>query len=161
MTALEALVDAGKIRALGVSNFDADDLEEARAALRRHPLACDQVLYHLLERRIGHRVLPYCRSHDIALVAYSPFGSGDFPSSRRSGGRVLDEIARGRGATMRQVALAFLTRGEGMFAIPKAERAEHVRENAAAGDLTLSPAEVAAIDAAFPVGRQTASLPTL
>jgi diketogulonate reductase-like aldo/keto reductase len=161
MAALEALVDAGKIRALGVSNFDVDDLEEARAALRRHPLACDQVLYHLRERRVEHRVLPFCRSHDIALVAYSPFGSGDFPSLRTSGGRVLDEIARGRGATMRQVALAFLTRDDGMFAIPKAEQAEHVRENAGAGDLLLAPAEIAAIDAAFPVGRPTASLPTL
>ena len=161
MAALEALVDAGKIRALGVSNFDVDDLEEARAALRRHPLACDQVLYHLRERRIEHRVLNYCRAHDIALVAYSPFGSGDFPAPRSSGGRVLDEIACGHGATMRQVALAFLTRDDGMFAIPKAEQAEHVRENAAAGDLTLSTAQIAAIDAAFPVGRPAANLPTL
>jgi diketogulonate reductase-like aldo/keto reductase len=161
MAAMEALVDAGKIRALGVSNFDVDDLEEARAALRRHPLACDQVLYHLRERRVEHRVLAYCRSHDIGLVAYSPFGQGDFPSPRSSGGRVLDEIARSHEATIRQVALAFLTRDEGMFAIPKAEQADHMRENAGAGDLTLSPAEIAAIDAAFPISRATRELPTL
>lgn len=161
MGAMEALVDAGKIRALGVSNFDVKDIKEARAALRKHPLACDQVLYHPRERRIEHRVLPHCRSHDIALVAYSPFGSGDFPSPRSGAGRVLDEIARAQKATMRQVALAFLTRDEGMFAIPKAEQAEHVRENAGAGDLTLSPAEIGAIDAAFPVGRLAGELPTL
>ena len=161
MAALEALVDQGKIRALGVSNFDVDDLEEARASLQRHPIACDQVLYHLRERRFEHRVLPYCRSHNIAHVAYSPFGSGDFPSPRSSGGRVLDEIGRRHKATMRQVALAFLTRDEGMFAIPKAEQDEHVRENAGAGDLTLSPSEIAAIDAAFPVSRVMSELPTL
>lgn len=161
MGAMEALVDTGKIRALGVSNFDVEDLEEARAALRKHPLACDQVLYHLRERRIEHRVLPYCRSLDIALVAYSPFGSGDFPSPRSSAGRTLEEIARKHGATMRQAALAFLTRDEGMFAIPKAEQAEHIRENAGAGDLTLSPEDTASIDAAFPVGRLTSELPTL
>lgn len=161
MTAMEALVDAGKIRALGVSNFDVDDLEEARAALRRHPIACNQVLYHLRERRVEHRVLPYCRTRSIALVAYSPFGSGDFPSPRSSAGRVLDDIARRHGATARQVALAFLTREDGMFAIPKAEQEAHVRENAGAGDLTLSPSEIAAIDAAFPAGRLTSGLPTL
>lgn len=161
MAAMEALVDAGKIRALGVSNFDVEDLEKARAALRRHPLACNQVLYHLRERRVEHCLLPYCRAHRIALVAYSPFGSGDFPSPRSSGGRVLDEIARSHDATMRQVALAYLTRDEGTFAIPKAEQPEHVRENARAGDLTLSPTEIAAIDAAFPVGRATRELPTL
>jgi diketogulonate reductase-like aldo/keto reductase len=161
MGAMEALVDAGKIRALGVSNFDVDDLEEARAALRRHPIACDQVLYHLSERRIEHRVLPHCRSHDIAVVAYSPLGSGDFPTPRSSGGRVLEEVARKHSATTRQVALAFLTRDEGMFAIPKAEQEDHVRENAGAGDLTLSKSEIAQIDAAFPIGRLSAELPTL
>jgi diketogulonate reductase-like aldo/keto reductase len=161
MGAMEALIDGGKIRALGVSNFDVEGLEEARAALRRHPLACDQVLYHLRERRIEHRVLPYCRSQHIALVAYSPFGSGDFPSPHSSRGRVLEEIARSHRANTRQVALAFLTRDEGMFAIPKAELEAHVRENAGAGDLTLSPFDIAAIDAAFPVGRLRGELPTL
>jgi diketogulonate reductase-like aldo/keto reductase len=160
MRAMEALVDAGKIRALGVSNFDVEELEEARAALRRHPLACDQVLYHLGERRIEHRVLPYCRSHDIAIVGYSPLGQGDFPSARSQGGQVLEDVARGHGATARQVALAFLTRDEGTFAIPKAEQENHVRENATAGDLVLSDADIAAVDAAFPPGRRGGVLPT-
>jgi len=160
MGAMEALVDSGKIRALGVSNFDVEELEAASAVLRKHPLACDQVLYHLRERRIEHRVLPYCRSHHIALVAYSPLGQGDFPSSRSEGGRALEEVARRNGATPSQVALAFLTRNEDTFAIPKAEQPGHVRENAAAGDLVLSKADVAAIDVAFPVGRRGGVLPT-
>jgi diketogulonate reductase-like aldo/keto reductase len=161
MAAMEALVDSGKIRALGVSNFDVEDLDEARAALKRHPLACNQVLYHLRERRIEHRVLPYCRSQHIALVAYSPFGQGDFPSPRSSGGRALEEIAKRHGATARRVALAFLTRDEGMFAIPKAQDEAHVRENAGAGDLELSSDEIAAVDAAFPIGRRSGELPML
>lgn len=161
MAAMEQLVDDGKIRALGVSNFDAEDLVEAREALRRHPLVCDQVLYHLRERGVEHRVLPFCRKHGIALVAYSPFGQGDFPAARSTGGKVLEEIAGRHDATPRQVALAFLTRHENMFAIPKAEQADHVRENAGAGDLQLAPEDVAAVDAAFPPGRLTGSLPTL
>lgn len=161
MSAMEALVDAGKIRALGASNFDVADLDEAQAVLRRHPLACDQVLYHLRERRIELRVLPYCRSRRIAVVAYSPFGQGDFPSPRSSGGRALAEIARRHAATARQVALAFLTRDKGMFAIPKAEAQAHVVENAGAGDLTLSPAEIAVVEEAFPVAGARGELPTL
>jgi diketogulonate reductase-like aldo/keto reductase len=161
MRAMERLVDDGKIRALGVSNFDVDDLEEARAALRTRPIACNQVLYHLRERRIEHDVLPYCRSHDIALVAYSPLGQGDFPAGRSRGASTLEAVAARHRAAPRQVALAFLTRHENSFAIPKAQREDHVRENAAAGDLVLTPEEIAAIDAAFPAGKPTRSLPTL
>ncbi len=160
MSAFERLVDEGLIRALGVSNFDVDDMDEARAALTRHPLVCNQVLYNLDERSIEHRVLPYCRTHGIAVVAYSPFGHGEFATGSSQGGQVLAAIAKRHGATPRQVALAFLTRYPGSFTIPKAEREDHVRENAAAGDLTLTRDDIAAIDAAFPVGRST-ELPTL
>ena len=160
MSACERLVDEGLIRALGVSNFDVDDMEEARAALTRHPLACNQVLYHLEERSIEHRVLPYCQSNDIALVAYSPFGHGDFGTGSSKGAQALAAIGQRHGATPRQVALAFLTRHPDSFTIPKAERQDHVRENAGAGDLTLTRDDIAAIDAAFPLGRN-AGLPTL
>jgi len=158
--ALEQLVDEGLIRALGVSNFDVDDLEESLASLRRYPIACNQVLYHLQERSIEHAVLPFCSQHDIAIVGYSPFGHGEFLRPGSRGKRVLDEIAQRRNATPRQVALAFLTRHEDSFAIPKAERDDHVRENAGAGDIELKREEVAAIDAAFPLGRARGSLPT-
>ena len=160
MAAMERLIDNGKIRALGVSNFDVDDMAEAQRALERHKLACNQVLYHLLERAIERRVLAYCRKHGIALVAYSPFGQGEFPSMRSRSGQTLQAIAQRHDATPRQVALAFLTRGSGVFTIPKAERPEHVRENAGAGDLVLSETDIAEIDAAFPAGRGRA-LPML
>ncbi len=159
MSAMERLVDEDKIRALGVSNFDVADLEEARAALHRHPIACNQVLYHLSERHVEHAVLPYCQAHDIALVAYSPLGQGDFPSNRSAGGRVLADVAARHDATPSQVALAFLTHQPGTFTIPKAEREDHVRDNAAAGDVKLSAVDVAAIDAAFPLGPRGGELP--
>jgi diketogulonate reductase-like aldo/keto reductase len=150
MRAFEALVDAGKIRALGVSNFDVEDLEEACAALRTHPLACNQVMYHLQERGIERRVLPFCRQHRIAVVGYSPLGAGDFPSPNSTRGRLLARIAQHHGATPAQVALAFLVRLEGTFTIPKAATLEHVRENAAAGELRLRDEDVAALEEAFP-----------
>jgi diketogulonate reductase-like aldo/keto reductase len=150
MRALEALVDAGKIRALGVSNFDVEDLEEARAALRTYPLACNQVMFHLQERGIERRVVPFCQQHQIAVVGYSPLGAGDFPSPSSTRGRLLTQIAQHYGATPAQVALAFLVRLDGTFTIPKAATLEHARENAAAGELRLRDEDIAALDAAFP-----------
>jgi diketogulonate reductase-like aldo/keto reductase len=94
------------------------------------------------------------------MVGYSPFGSGQFPS-QRGAGRVLAEIARERDATPRQIALAFLTREPGTFAIPKAAQSAHVEENAAAGDLELAPAEIARIDAALPRGRRRTGVPMI
>jgi len=158
--ALEQLVDDGLIRALGVSNFDVEDLEESLAALRRHGIACNQVLYHLQERSIEHAVMPFCVQHDIAVVAYSPFGHGKFLRPGSRGKRALEEIAQRHNATPRQIALAFLTQREMTFTIPKASSDEHVRENAAAGEIELTPDDVAAIDGAFPLGRRGGSLPT-
>lgn len=159
--AFERLVRDGKIRFWGVSNFDLEDLEEALAIAGEGRMSCNQVLYHLEERAIEHEVIPWCKEHGVAVVGYSPFGSGRFPSATSRGGRVLAEIARARGITPRQVALAFLVREESVFAIPKSSSVEHARENAGAGDLELSTDEVERIDDAFPLGRRPRSLPSL
>jgi diketogulonate reductase-like aldo/keto reductase len=151
LAALEELVRAGKIRAWGVSNFDVDDLEEALRIVGPGKIACNQVLYHLEERAIEHAVLPWCRQQNVALVGYSPFAVGRFVRSRGKG--VVEEIARARGVTSRQVALAFLAREAPLFTIPKSADEQHTRDNAAAADLVLTADELARIDAAFPVGQ--------
>jgi diketogulonate reductase-like aldo/keto reductase len=158
--ALEELVDQGKIRALGVSNFDVSDLEEARALLRKHPIACNQVLYHLGERHIDAELVPYCAKHDIAVVGYSPFGHGRFPSPSRAGGRALAAGAARHGATPRQVALAFLAREPPLFTIPKASTPAHAEENGGALNLALTAADLTEIDAAFSV-RAGSELPSI
>jgi diketogulonate reductase-like aldo/keto reductase len=150
MRAMEALVAAGKVRYVGVSNFDVEDLEEARAALGGARLACNQVLYHLGDRGIERRVIPWCAREGVAVVGYSPFGHDGFPSPRSAGGRVLAEVGARHGKTARQVALAFLTRQPHAFTIPKASRLEHARENAGALGFVLPPEDVAAVDRAFP-----------
>ncbi|HWO17783.1 MAG TPA: aldo/keto reductase [Kofleriaceae bacterium] len=144
--AFEALAAEGKIRAWGVSNFDDADLDEVwRIAPGK--VACNQVLYHLLDRTIEHRVIPWCEQHRVAVVAYSPFGSGDgFPQSA-----ALDAVAARLGATPRQVALAYLTRRPSVFAIPKTGRVAHAEEIAGADRVTLDAAALAALDAAFPL----------
>src|SRR3954471_12343231 len=154
-------VGAGKIKSWGVSNLDADDLDEMLGAAGEDRIACNQVLYHLKERAIEHAVIPWCEQHGVAVVAYSPFGHDDFPASSSKGGAVLARIAEARRATPRQVALSFLTRATTVFAIPKASSAEHAGENAAAGDLVLTKDEIAALDAAFPRGPKPRGLPML
>jgi diketogulonate reductase-like aldo/keto reductase len=161
VAAFEELKRTGKIRAWGVSNFDVDDLDELLDVAGEGNIACNQVLYHLRERVIEHAVVPWCERHGVAVVAYSPFGHDDFPAPGSTGGKVLQRIADAHSATPRQVALAFLTRAPSLLAIPKASSAEHAAENAAAGALDLTAAEIAAIDQAFPRGAKPRSLPML
>ncbi len=158
--AFEELKAAGKIRSWGVSNFDTDDLDEALAVAGKGKIACNQVLYHLRERAIEHAVIPWCERHDVAVVAYSPFGQSAMPAPASPGGKALAEIAAAHDATPRQVALAFLTRRKSLLAIPKASKVAHAEENAGAGDLELTAEEIARIDKAFPLGRAK-SLPML
>jgi diketogulonate reductase-like aldo/keto reductase len=161
VAAFDELIAAGKIRSWGVSNFDADDLGELLAVAGKGKIACNQVLYHLQERAIEHAVIPWCERHGTAVVAYSPFGHNDFPSSRSKAGELLQTIADAHKATARQVALGFLTRSPSVFAIPKASSAEHAADNAAAGKLKLSESEIAALDNAFPRGPKPRGLPML
>ena len=161
VAAFDELIAAGKIRSWGVSNFDADDLNELLAVAGKGKIACNQVLYHLQERAIEHAVIPWCEKHGTAVVAYSPFGHNDFPSSRSKAGELLQTIADAHKATARQVALGFLTRSPSVFAIPKASSAEHAADNVAAGKLKLSESEIAALDNAFPRGPKPRGLPML
>ena len=150
MAALERLVDDGKVKFIGVSNFDVDELEEACGALQRVPLVCNQVLYHLRERGMEARLLPFCKKRDIAIVAYTPFGRGRSAAATR-GGEALEQIARAHGKTVRQVILNFLTRDSSVFTIPKAAQIGHVEENSGAAEWELSSDDVRRIDEAFPI----------
>jgi diketogulonate reductase-like aldo/keto reductase len=159
--AFEALVQSGKIRSWGLSNFDTSELDEALAIAGPGHVACDQVLCHLDERAAEASVLPWCARHGAAFVAYSPFGAGRFPGEKTARGRVLADVARDRGATPRQVGLAFLVRDPASMAIPKAARVEHVVEIAGAGDLVLTDDEVRRLDAAFLRPHARGPLPVL
>jgi diketogulonate reductase-like aldo/keto reductase len=161
VAAFEQLLGDGKILSWGVSNFDVSDLEEILAIGGEGGPVCNQVLYHLRERAVEHAVLPWCEQYGLAVVGYSPFGHGDFPGPDTVGGRVLGRIAHAHHATPRQVALRFLVRRPELFTIPKASSPEHVAENARAGDIRLTEAEIEEIDRAFPLGRRPSVLPTL
>jgi diketogulonate reductase-like aldo/keto reductase len=152
MRAMEKLVSEGLVKHIGVSNFDVEGIKVVEQALSNERLACNQVQYHLGDRGIEKDLLPYCAERKIAVVGYSPFGHGRFPSQQSAGGMLLTEIANRHEATPRQVVLNFLTRYQRLFTIPKAARSDHIRENSGAiGGWKLTEEDVAAIDRAFPV----------
>jgi diketogulonate reductase-like aldo/keto reductase len=158
--AFEQLRTEGKIRSYGVSNFDVERLVEAVRIAGPGRIACNQVLYHLGERYAEAKLLEPCRRLGVALVGYSPFGSGDFPDENSAGGKALAALAQARGCTARQVALAFLVRLENTFTIPKTSDPERAKQNAAAAELRLTDDEIGRLDAAFPIVERD-ELPTL
>lgn len=148
LAAMEKLQSDGKIRSFGVSNFDVDDLEEAIECLTSGKIACNQVLYNLGHRGIERKLIPFCQEKGIAIVGYTPFGT--MPGAGSSQYKELSAIAEKKGVTVRQIVLAFLTRLDGTFTIPKASKTKHVEENAEAVKVKLSVAEIKEIDALFP-----------
>ena len=148
MQALEHLVGEGKIRSLGVSNFDLDDLTEAKQFLKKEPITCNQVVYNLGMRGIERRLLPYCKQEGISVVGYTPFGTLPSPGAHQS--KQMEGIAQKYKASIRQIILAFLTRDENVFAIPKSQMVSHTEENAKAGDLELDQEDILVIDTLYP-----------
>jgi diketogulonate reductase-like aldo/keto reductase len=149
IAAFEELKKDGKIRSYGVSNFDEQSLQEAVDIAGPGRIVCNQVLYNLEERHVEAGLYPLCQKLGIALVGYSPLNGAD--------GEAIKEIAQEHDATPRQVALAFLTRMPGTFAIPKAEQVAHVRENAKR--IKLTALQIATLEEAFPL-QERDQLPT-
>jgi diketogulonate reductase-like aldo/keto reductase len=136
----------GKIRHWGVSNFDTDDMEELVALdSGGERVAANQVLYNLTRRGIEYDLLPWCRAHNVRVMAYSPLEQG-----RLTGRKALQAVAARVGATPAQVALAWVLRQPGAIAIPKSGHVERVRENRGALDIVLAPDDLAELDRAFP-----------
>jgi diketogulonate reductase-like aldo/keto reductase len=153
LAAFDRLQRDGKIRHHGVSNFDRGDMEEWVRVGAGKSVASNQILYNLTRRGPEFDLIPWCRERNISIMAYSPIEQG-----RMLGHKALADVAGRHGATPAQVALAWLLRQDGMIVIPKASRAEHVRENLGALDLTLTDADLADLDRSFPPPKGRTSL---
>lgn len=129
---VEALRKAGKIRHWGVSNLDADDMEDLLADGGDACLT-DQILYNLTRRGPEHDLLPWLQANGMPIMAYSPVEQG-----RLLAHPALVDVAGRMDATPAQVALAWTMHRDGVIAIPKAGTIAHVQENRAAADLVLS-----------------------
>lgn len=153
MGTMEELVDQGKVRFIGVSNFSATQLDEARRAMGKYEIVSNQVLYNLVNRDIERDLLPYCQRHQITVIAYSPLDRGGLASRprlwRRQTMETLERVAAEAGKTQAQVALNWCLSRPNVVAIPKANRVEHVVENCQAAGWALTPQQVQALDSAF------------
>ena len=147
---METLVDQGKIRSWGVSNLDYDDMQELMQVAGGDVCAANQVLYHLASRGIEHSLLPWCQRQQMPLMAYCPLAQAGRLRSGLLNNEVVNQIAYAHRATAAQILLAWVISHQGVIAIPKAARIQHVEENAAALTITLSAQELASLDAAFP-----------
>jgi len=172
MSALEKLINQGKVRYVGVSNFSVPLLRAAQEAFPGK-IVSNQVRYNLLQRDIETEILPYCREHGITVIAYSPLAQGlltgkydrdHLPADKIRGRNplfreenlshafpvieILREIATAHSVTAAQAALRWVTQQNGVIAIPGAKRPKQVQENAGALDWSLSPDELSHLDTA-------------
>jgi diketogulonate reductase-like aldo/keto reductase len=147
VAAFESLRAAGKIHAWGVSNFKVSDMEDLFRVSHGDRCATNQVLYNLGNRGIERDLLPWCEQHGMPVMAYSPLGGSGASLLRDS---TLARIGAAHGCSAAAVALAWTIRNGNVIAIPESGSAEHVKENAVALSLTLTPDELHALDAAHP-----------
>jgi diketogulonate reductase-like aldo/keto reductase len=145
--AFEGLRAAGKIRAWGVSNFSVRQMEGLLRIPRGDRCATNQVPYNLGDRHIERDLLPWCERQGMPVMAYSPLGGPGASVLRDS---TLAAIGAAHGCSAAAVALAWTIRSGMVIAIPESGSVAHVKENAVALSLTLTPAELAALDAAHP-----------
>jgi diketogulonate reductase-like aldo/keto reductase len=140
--AMEELVDAGKVRFIGVSNFFLGDLKRAQRAMRKHRIAANQMCYNLTDRSVEPELLAYCRQAGISVIAYSPLARGLPSLLQKDPNGILSQIAGETGKTAVQVAINWCLRHDHVFAIPKGNSAAHVLEICGASDWRLSPAQI-------------------
>jgi len=150
MKAMEHLLDQGKIRHIGVSNFSIQQTVEAQKALSKTTVVSNQVEYSLLERTIEDDLLPFAKREHITIIAYSPVARGQIPRGR--GGKqwqILDGIAAKYRKTRTQIALNWLIFNDTVVAIPKAAKKEHLQENVGAVGWRMSREDHEALSKAF------------
>jgi diketogulonate reductase-like aldo/keto reductase len=148
MRALDELVDAGKVRFIGVSNFSIAQFEEAQG-LTKNRIVSNQVRYSLVDRSVERDMLPYCQKNDVTLIAYSPLARG--MDKIRDAGRdaTLAEIAAAEGRAEAQVALNWCTARDNVVAIPRGSTIAHVEDICGASGWRLSASAIERLDAAY------------
>ncbi len=144
MNAMERLIEDKVVKFIGVSNFSVSQIEKARAYLRNTDIVVNQVEYNLIERKIEKVLLPYCVKNNITLMAYCPLARGLLAKNE-----FLKQIGKKYNKTASQIALNWLIQKEGVVAIPKSSKIEHLQENALATSWRLSEKDIQLIEEHF------------
>jgi diketogulonate reductase-like aldo/keto reductase len=138
MESLAGLVDAGKVRFVGVSNFSVEQLEAARRAFGARPIVSNQVRYNLIDRTIEKDLLPYCQANHITVIAYSPLARSLSRIRDCDPSRVIDQLARSTGRAPAQIAINWCLLNDNVVAIPKSNSEEHILDNCSASQWRLN-----------------------
>ena len=146
VAAFESLRAAGKIRAWGVSNFNVGDMEDLLRVPHGDRCAINQVYYNIGGRGIEYDLLPWCEQRGMPVMAYAPLGHSTLVSDP-----ALARIGAAHGCSATAVALAWTIRSGNVIAIPEPGSPAHVKENAVALSLMLTPQELQILDAAHPL----------
>ena len=142
MRVMEQLLNEGKIRYIGVSNFSVDQFKEADSLLKNSEIVANQLRANVKTQKHIYYSLPYYRKEGVILTAYSPLGHRGYTNLKGELRSKLDQIAESHEVTIQQIALAWLINHENVIAIPKAFRVKHTEENAAAAEIKLSEEEI-------------------
>lgn len=158
MEAMAELVNKGVVKYIGVSNFTIQLIQEAQYHLGNIPLVCNQLAYHLNDRRIEKEILPFSKDNGITIMGYSPFGFAPyifgmkgFPQVNSLERNILDAIGDKYGKTAYQVAINWILRQEGIVSIPKAASKKHIDDNLNALDWELEKEDLEQIENYFPL----------
>ncbi len=146
--ALDELVDKGKIHRYGVSNFNVDQMEEARQ-YAKHPIIANQIEYNLRTRNNGvftqdmeKEIIPYCLKNNILVMAWRPLVKGDLNRENE----ILQKLSEKYRCTPNQLAIAWLINKPQHATIAKATSEDHIRENFAAADIELEAKDIKSLD---------------
>ena len=124
---LEALVRSGLIRHWGVSNFDTHEMEELFACEGGRNCFCNQILYNITERGAEFDLIPWCREHDVLVIAYSPLCNSSEARLRAAGDPLIRRLAEDEGKTAESLMLSFVIRNRDIAAIFKTSSTEHLK----------------------------------
>lgn len=147
MKAMEYLVDSGKIRYIGVSNFSVDEMIEAQQSMKRYEIVSNQVEYNPFARDVENGLVQFCDKEHITLIAYSPFARGHIFKDYKGTYDILSEIADSYNGSIAQIVLNYLvSKWDSVVVIPKAGDIRHVKENVSAIDFKIKKRDIEKID---------------
>lgn len=146
MGAVAGLIESGKVRFAGVSNFSVPQLQAAQQALGKYPIVSNQLRYNLIDRTIEQELLPYCRANSVTVIAYCPLARGLDRIRDCDPTGVIDELARMTNKSPAQVVINWCLCREGVVAIPKGNSTEHILDNCEASDWRLSAEHLSLLD---------------
>jgi len=142
MRVMEQLLNEGKIRYIGVSNYSVDQFKEGQEYLKKAEIVTNQLRANIMKQKHIHNSLPYYKKEGVLLTAYSPLSHKGYTNLKGDIRSKLEQVANSHNATIQQITLAWLINHENVIAIPKAFHVKHIEDNAAAAEINLTEAEI-------------------